>query len=77
MPAPSRAGGDCAEQDYFLADGTGYLNDTWSFDGTSWTQITSSIQSGRLKGAAAALAANPIEMQQQIKIMDACEKYRI
>ena len=20
-------------------DGTGYLNDTWSFDGTSWTQI--------------------------------------
>src|SRR3954469_11005809 len=20
-------------------DGTGYLNDTWSFDGTTWTQI--------------------------------------
>ena len=20
-------------------DGTGYLNDTWSFDGTSWMQI--------------------------------------
>jgi hypothetical protein len=36
----------------------------------------SSTQFGKLKGAAAALAANAIEMQQQIRIIDACEKYR-
>jgi len=36
----------------------------------------SSTQSGTLKSAAAALAANAIEMQQQIRIMDAYEKYR-
>jgi galactose oxidase-like protein len=24
-------------------DGTGYLNDTWSFDGTSWTQIATQV----------------------------------
>ena len=29
-------------------DGTGYLNDTWSFDGTSWTQIaTQSVPPAR------------------------------
>ena len=36
-------------------DGTGYLNDTWSFDGTSWTQIaTQSVppaRAGRSKGS--------------------------
>jgi hypothetical protein len=36
----------------------------------------SSTQFGKLKGAAAALAANAIDMQQQIRILDACEKYR-
>ena len=36
----------------------------------------SSIQLGKLKLAAAALTANAIELQQQIRIIDACEKYR-
>jgi hypothetical protein len=30
-------------------NGTGYLNDTWSFDGTSWTQIaTQSVPPARI-----------------------------
>ena len=36
----------------------------------------SSIQLGKLKLAAAALTANAIELQQQIRIIAACEKYR-
>jgi hypothetical protein len=36
----------------------------------------SSIQSGKLKGVAAAPDANAVEIQQQIRIIEACEKYR-
>jgi hypothetical protein len=36
----------------------------------------SAIQLGKLKGVAAALAANATEIPQQIRIIDACEKYR-